>query len=113
MSWRAGGIRPWIVQRISAVLLGGIVCAFTFQLILATPQHFQDWQDLVGGRIWHTVIIAFWIALFIHAWIGIRDVIMDYIHPDGLRFTMLTVFAVFFISMTIWMLKIMILAVNL
>jgi len=113
MSWRAGGIRPWIVQRVSAVLLAIILCAFVFNLMIAPPGNFQDWQDFIGGRIWHTIIIAFWIALFIHAWIGVRDVIMDYIHPDGLRFFVLTTFAVFLIAMTIWMLKIMILAVNL
>ena len=113
MSWRAGGIRPWITQRVSALLLAIILFAFTLNMMISAPESFQDWQDIMGGRIWHTVIIAFWIALFIHAWIGIRDVIMDYIHPDGLRFIVLTVFAVFFISMTIWMLKIMILAVSL
>lgn len=113
MSWRAGGIRPWIVQRVSAVLLVVILIVFTIKLILFSPQYFQDWQDLIGGRFWHTVIITFWIALFLHSWIGIRDVIMDYVHPDGLRFSILTIFAVFFISMTIWMFKIMILAVNL
>ena len=113
MSWRAGGIRPWIAQRVSAVLLAVILCVFTVNMMISAPANFQEWQDLIGGRFWHTVIIAFWIALFIHAWIGIRDVIMDYIHSDGLRFSVLTGFAVFLIAMTIWMLKIMILAVNL
>jgi len=113
MSWRAGGIRPWIVQRVSAVLLAVILFVFTLNMMISAPENFDDWQNLMGGQIWHTVIIAFWIALFLHAWIGIRDVIMDYIHPDGLRFTILTIFAIFLIAMTIWTFKIMILAVNL
>ncbi|MDH3327341.1 MAG: succinate dehydrogenase, hydrophobic membrane anchor protein [Gammaproteobacteria bacterium] len=113
MSWRAGGIRPWIVQRLSAVAMAIILCAFTLSVAMSAPENFQDWQDFIGGSIWNTAIILFWVSLFVHAWVGIRDVIMDYIHHDGLRFTILAFFAFFLISMTIWMLKIMILAVNL
>lgn len=112
MSWRAGGIRPWIVQRLTAVMLAVVLLVFVLTLMISAPENYAQWRALMGGGFWNTVIIVFWVSLIAHAWIGIRDVIMDYVHPDGLRFGVLAVFGFFFIAMMIWMFKIMVLATS-
>jgi len=61
---------------------------------------------------WNTVVIIFWLSLFTHGWIGIRDVIMDYVSHDGVRFVVLAIFGFYLIAMTVWMIKIMIMAVS-
>jgi len=110
MSWRAGGIRPWIVQRLSALVMVAVLLTFMATMMLAAPSNFQEWQDFLAGGVWNTVLIIFWLSLFAHAWIGMRDVFMDYIAHDALRFVTLGSFAFFIIAMIIWMFKIMIMA---
>ena len=85
---------------------------FTFTMIfggLSTP---NDWQVWFSMPLWNTVVIIFWLALFVHAWVGIRDVIMDYVWHDGLRFCVLAMFGFYLIAMTVWMMKIMITVAN-
>lgn len=112
MSARAGGIRPWIMQRLSAVFMVLALLLFCFTLIFGSISTSNEWQVWFGMPFWNTVVIIFWLALFTHAWIGIRDVIMDYISHDGVRFVMLAIFGFYLIAMTVWMIKIMITAVS-
>jgi len=107
MSWRTGGIRPWILQRLSAVFMAAVLILFTLTLMVDGANNYSEWQDWLNGPIWNTLIIMFWIALIAHAWIGVRDVFMDYIYADTLRVTILTCFALYLIAMLIWMLRIM------
>jgi succinate dehydrogenase / fumarate reductase membrane anchor subunit len=32
--------------------------------------------------------LVFAVSLVWHTWVGVRDILMDYIKPDGLRFTL-------------------------
>jgi len=107
MTWRAGGIRPWILQRLSAVFMVVVLVLFFFKLIVNGPSNYSAWHQWMSDSFWNTLVIMFWLSLIGHAWIGIRDVVMDYIHPDGIRFAVLSVFGFYLAAMTIWMLKIM------
>ena len=106
MSWRAGGIRPWITQRLSAVFMVLGIFLFTIKIAAGNTDSYSAWAGWMTDPIWVVFIIVFWLSLFAHAWVGTRDVIMDYIHPDGLRFAVLALFGFYLIAMTIWMLKI-------
>ena len=106
MSWRAGGIRTWIVQRLSAVYLAIGLVFFAMKITSGSTIDYISWQHWITNPFWIVFIIVFWLSLFSHAWIGIRDVIMDYVHPDGLRFGVLAIFGFYLIAMTVWMLKI-------
>ena len=78
------GLRDWAMQRATAVLM----LIYTVALIvflLALPGDYAAWQAFIG-QTWVKVFtqISF-IALFLHAWVGIRNLWMDYIKPFGLR----------------------------
>ena len=98
------GLRAWLLQRISAVFF----LLFAFYLALSLP-----WQQAVSAWVaWFTpshrllVVAAVWLILG-HAWVGLRNVLMDYIHAPALRLTlMLLVASVLFIQ-AIWWLQLM------
>jgi len=112
MNSTAGGIRPWIVQRLSAIYMVLALCLFGGAILFGDLGSYPEWQAWFSSPVWNAMVIVFWLALFTHAWIGIRDVIMDYVSHDGLRFTLLAVLGFYLIAMTVWMAKIMILAVS-
>ena len=78
------GLRDWIMQPATAVLML-IYTAALIVFLLALPGDYAAWQAFFS-QTWVKVFtqISF-IALFLHAWVGIRDLWMDYIKPFGLR----------------------------
>ena len=49
----------------------------------------------------------FFISLFWHVWIGIRDIWMDYVKPDGLRLVLMIATAAALIGYAGWAAKIL------
>ena len=46
---------------------------------------YTEWQAFFG-KVWVKVFTQVtFLALFLHAWVGVRDLWMDYIKPFGLR----------------------------
>ncbi|QRN41135.1 MAG: succinate dehydrogenase, hydrophobic membrane anchor protein [Neisseriaceae bacterium] len=83
------GIRDWIFQRLSAVLILVFSIIFITGLFF-TPSTYEAWQQFfsyVSVKIVTQIIV---IAIIVHAWVGIRDIWMDYINNSGLRLLMHT-----------------------
>ena len=65
------------------------------------------WQALFANGAFRVATLLFWLALLWHAWIGMRDIWMDYIKPTALRLTLeiLTVLTLF--GYAAWLLDIL------
>ena len=85
------GQRAWVVQRISALLL--LVLA-VLALPFASPLDFSAWRAFAGGVLGGPLIALLFGALCAHAWVGLRDIVLDYIQPRGLRLAVLSLIAV-------------------
>lgn len=109
MSLRAGGVRTWVVQRVSALYMGGFVLVVIPLLMLKLPLDYQQWHSMLATPWFNIGFMLFWLALFFHAWIGIRDVILDYVSNFSLRFSLLTAVALALSAMAVWVLKILLL----
>lgn len=49
----------------------------------------------------------FFAALLAHAWIGVRDVILDYVHPVAIRFFALAVLALGLTGAGFWVIHVL------
>ena len=80
------GVRDWAMQRATAVImLLYTVFFFFFLLGLIGADDYTEWQAFFG-KVWVKVFTQVtFLALFLHAWVGVRDLWMDYIKPFGLR----------------------------
>jgi len=105
MKWGLGGFRPWFFQRASAVYMLGYLLFIVGVFGLCPPQNYQQWIDwLARPEIWMASAL-FFVALFIHAWVGLRDVILDYVHPVVLRLLLLSALGAFLLSLTLWVFR--------
>ncbi len=102
MSSSSGGLRPWLMQRLSAVYIGLFLIFFTAMLIGNPPLDYQAWRQWVMHPLNNVLFLLFWLALLLHGWVGIRDVLMDYISIFALRLLLLALFGLFFIAMFAW-----------
>ncbi|MDO5687552.1 MAG: succinate dehydrogenase, hydrophobic membrane anchor protein [Neisseria sp.] len=99
------GWRDWITQRVTAVILLVYTAMLLIGLVML-PKEYAAWQAFFS----HTVVRIFTqvtlIALLLHAWIGIRDMWMDYIKPVGLRLTMHVLTALWLVGCLIYSVKV-------
>ena len=107
MNTALSGFRAWLIQRVTAVLLvlGSVLLLSLFIFPPATG--FAAWQAWIHGGLTIVVILLFAFSIALHAWVGMRDVLMDYVHIVSLRLTLLTVLAVYLAGNIFWLLWIL------
>ena len=79
------GLKDWLAQRVTALVMAVYVIFFVGVLVLCPPRGYEQWRALFGGQIMRIATFVFFISLFWHAWIGMRDILMDYVKPTGVR----------------------------
>jgi len=79
------GTGSWLVQRATAVVLAVALPGLTLCFLAAWPSDFAAWQALLAPRWSQVLIMLTGVALALHAWVGMRDIFMDYVHPVRLR----------------------------
>jgi len=82
------GLRDWLAQRVTAVIM--IVYTVIILSTLAGLPQMDYWQWKV---LWQTSLVRYATVLFmasllLHAWIGVRNIFMDYIKDPALRLTL-------------------------
>lgn len=95
------GQRAWMLQRMTAVVLLVFVGLGAALVLVGPPLTFERWHTLATSVHGAVLIVVFFVVVALHAWIGIRDVILDYVHPPAVRLPLLTLIAVILTAITI------------
>jgi succinate dehydrogenase / fumarate reductase, membrane anchor subunit len=79
------GLGGWLAQRISALVMAAYTLVFAGLVLARAPQDYASWRALFTPGWMRFATALFAASVLIHAWIGMRDIWMDYIKPTGLR----------------------------
>ena len=79
------GLRDWLAQRITAVVMAVYSVILAVVLLTGFPMSYPVWKDLFAQGWMRVGTLLFAASLAWHAWVGVRDILMDYVKPDGLR----------------------------
>jgi succinate dehydrogenase / fumarate reductase membrane anchor subunit len=101
------GLRDFLAQRITAVLMTIYSVLFAGLLVVHGPASQQDWRALFAPQWMRLATLLFFLSLFWHAWIGMRDIFMDYIKPTGLRLACHVAAIVLLIAYAGWAIQIL------
>lgn len=113
MSLHAQGMRTWLLQRLTAVYIAIYLLLLIGWLVMNFPVDYVAWHSVFRSPVALVATIIFYLSLFTHAWVGMRDIFVDYIKPTSVRFIFLTALAIFLLVMAIWLLLIVISLVQL
>ena len=107
MSIRAQGMRAWLLQRLSSVYI-----ALFLVFALSFFWHngglgFVVWKNFMAMPMMAIATLLFFLFILVHAWVGIRDVLVDYVHFAVLRVSILVVLGVYLLTMGIWVMMIL------
>ena len=80
------GLRDWLSQGVTAVLMALFTLALLAQVIFSKgPVGYDLWAGIFASQWMKLLTFTVIIALAWHAWVGMRNIWMDYIKPVGLR----------------------------
>ena len=105
------GLRPWVIQRVSAVYMVLFIIYAAYCYFTADAIAYEPWKDWLFNPFNTTVVGIFVIAVLFHAWIGMRDVILDYVHNIMLRIFILGLLLGVLIGSALWVFRILLLSV--
>lgn len=79
------GLTDWLAQRIT----GGVMAVFTLVmavgLMRGVGSSFVSWRAFMSSGHMKFVSFLFIVSLCWHAWVGVRDIWMDYVQPAGIK----------------------------
>lgn len=101
------GLRDWVVQRISAVFMALYLLGFGAYLLGLPELSYESWKLLFSGMLMRSFSLLFLLCLFYHAWIGVRDIVMDYIKLPVLRLALHVMVIFSLLLYTIWSVQIL------
>lgn len=104
------GLRAWIVQRFTALFLLIFFAIMFSHFAFDPPRSYSDWHDWIANPFVTVATLLFFSALLLHAWVGLRDVLMDYIKPLPLRVALLALLAFVLVGLFLWVSQILFLA---
>ena len=101
------GLRDWLIQRITAVVMAVYSVALAGYLLLQAHLNYDVWTELFSGQLMRTFTLLFLLNLFYHAWIGIRNIVMDYVKPAGVRLVIHVLVILVSLLYAIWTVQIL------
>ena len=101
------GLTDWLLQRLTAVVMTAYTLLILGVVLWNGGLDYALWQALFGNGAFRLVSLLFMVALVYHAWIGVRDIYMDYIKSTALRLTLEAVSVVVLIAYLGWTIQIL------
>jgi succinate dehydrogenase / fumarate reductase membrane anchor subunit len=96
------GLSEWLLQRLTAVVMAAYtVFAFCY-VLYRKPGTYADWSAMFAGNFFRLFTMLFIVALLYHAWVGVRDILMDYIRATGVRLVAQSLVGVVLLFYLIW-----------
>ena len=96
------GVRDWLIQRVSAVVLAAYVLFLTVYFLLHQPLSYPQWYDLFSCRWMQVFSLLSLLSLLLHAWIGLWTILTDYIKCPCGRIFLEIVFALLLLGYFAW-----------
>jgi len=107
MSYQAKGLQAWLFQRLTAVFMA-LYIVYVFGFIISTEQMtYQIWLQWFSNPLMNTATGLFFIHLAVHAWVGMRDIVLDYVPNDSTRLFVLALISFFLVTTSLAMLRIL------
>ena len=101
------GMRDWLSQRITAVLMALFTIALLVQLIFGGPLGYERWAGIFAAQWMKVLSFVVFISLGWHAWVGMRDIWMDYVKPVALRLALQVATIVWLVGCMGWAVQVL------
>lgn len=79
------GLRDWLSQRITALVITLYTLLLLAIVLWRGGLAYDAWRALFAGGVFRVLTFVFLVSVYYHAWVGVRNILMDYVKSTGLR----------------------------
>jgi len=102
------GLRDWLSQRITAVLMALFTVIVVAQLVLFKgPIGYDRWAGMFAAQWMKILTFTVIVALLYHVWVGMRDIWMDYVKSIATRLTLQVFSIVWLVGCAGWAIQVL------
>lgn len=102
------GMRDWLSQRVTATLMAIYTVVLLAQVLFTSgPIGYDVWAGIFSAQWMKVLTLVLFVALGWHAWVGVRDIWMDYVKPAALRLVLQVFTIVWLIGCMGWAIQVL------
>lgn len=101
------GFRDWLAQRVTAVVMGLYAILLVVRILCLPSADLDAWRELLAGGFMRFATFLFFLSLFYHAWVGVRDIWMDYVKPMSVRLSLHVLTLLVLTGYAVWVAQIL------
>ncbi len=102
------GLRDWMMQRITGLLMVIFTLAVVAQVIFTSgPITYTSWAGIFASQWMKSLTFVTILALCWHTFVGMRDIFMDYIKPVYLRLALHVAAIVWLLGCAGWAIQVL------
>jgi succinate dehydrogenase / fumarate reductase, membrane anchor subunit len=101
------GMRDWLSQRVTAVLMALFTLVLLAQMLFGGPLGYDRWAAIFSSQWMKVLSFVVFIALGWHAWVGVRDILMDYVKPVAVRLVLQVATMVWLVGCMGWAVQVL------
>ena len=101
------GLRGWMAQRVTAVLMALFTIVLLAQVIFGGPLGYDSWAGIFSSQWMKTLTFVVILAMLYHVWVGVREIFMDYIKPVSIRLSLYVFAIVWLVGCAGWAIQVL------
>ena len=101
------GLRDWLAQRVTGVLMALFTVVLLAQLLFGGPLGYDRWAAIFSSQWMKALTFVVIVSLLLHAWVGMRDIWMDYVQPMVLRLLLQVFTIVWLVGCAGWAIQVL------
>jgi len=101
------GLRDWLAQRVTALLMALFTVVLLVQVLMPGEIGYDKWAGIFAAQWMKFLTFSVIVALAWHAWVGVRDIWMDYVKPVGLRLALHVFTIVWLVGCAGWAIQVL------
>jgi succinate dehydrogenase / fumarate reductase membrane anchor subunit len=101
------GVKDWLAQRVTAIVMAVYTIVLLVSFLTANEFSYEAWAGLFAKQWFKLFSLVTFLGLFYHAWVGIRDIWMDYVKSAGLRLFLMLLTIFWLLACAAWTVQIL------
>lgn len=101
------GLRDWLSQRVTAVAMAVFTIALLVQVLLPGNGTYAWWSAIFSNNWMKQLTLIAVVSMAWHAWVGMRDIWMDYVKPVAVKLVLQVITIVWLLGCAGWALQVL------
>lgn len=101
------GLRDWLAQRITAIVMAVFTIVTLVLFLGGSDFSYEGWAGLFAQQWFKLLALVTFLSLYYHAWVGVRDIWMDYVKPVGIRLALQVLTILWLVGCAGWTVQIL------